>query len=350
VTSRAATDELLAGLRAGRWKPSAWARFMALSARRSAGQAREHPRALAQLTVLHAVFARLAGRRGHRWTAVSWMLAISHLGMLEGRPSLGLPSAVTLLRGNLPAIWPGAGRWLPAVALATDLADGRIARRLRAETPFGAQADSLADAAFWTWFVLRHEPSRPVQAAALVAWAAPVAVVTAVSFRRGRMLDAPRPVMVRPAAAMQAVVAVRALLRPRPALFSYLSRTNTDGGRDDMLRAIWNGVVLAQAPRTIRLEGNHYFPPESLNREYFTASRTKSVCPWKGLASYYTVVVDGQANPDAAWSYPHPSPLARRIKGHVAFWNGVRVEGEREPDGAGRRAGRWWRGLAGHRP
>jgi uncharacterized protein (DUF427 family) len=116
-----------------------------------------------------------------------------------------------------------------------------------------------------------------------------------------------------------------------------------------MLRAVWNGVVLAQAPRTIRLEGNHYFPPESLTREYFTASRTKSVCPWKGMASYYTVVVDGQANPDAAWYYPHPSPLARRIRDHVAFWNGVRVEGAREPDGADRRAGRWWRGLAGHR-
>ena len=218
MTSRAATDELLAGVRAGRWKPSAWARFMALSARRSMQQARRHPRALAEATALHAVFAVLAGRRGRRWTAVSWALAISHLGLLEDRPSLGLPSAVTLLRANLPAIWPGAVRWLPAVALATDLADGRIARRTGGQTAFGAQADSLADAAFWTWFVLRHEPSRPVQAAALVAWAGPVAVVTAVSFRRGRILDAPRPVIVRPAAAMQAVVAVRALLRPRPAL------------------------------------------------------------------------------------------------------------------------------------
>jgi phosphatidylglycerophosphate synthase len=224
VTSRAATDELFAGLRAGRWKPSAWARFMASSARRSVQQARRHPRALAQLTVLHAVFGRLAGRRGRRWTAVSWALAVTHLGMLEGRPSLGLPSTVTLLRANLPAIWPGAGRWLPAVALATDLADGRIARRLRAETPFGVQADSLADAASWTWFVLRHEPSRPVQAAALAAWAAPVAVVTVASFRRGRMLEALRPVMLRPAAAMQAVVAVRALLRPRPALSRHAHR------------------------------------------------------------------------------------------------------------------------------
>jgi uncharacterized protein (DUF427 family) len=98
-----------------------------------------------------------------------------------------------------------------------------------------------------------------------------------------------------------------------------------------MLRAVWNGAVLAEARYAIRLEGNDYFPADSLNREYFAASKSWSVCPWKGLARYYTVVVDGQANPDAAWYYPHPSPLARKIKGHVAFWNGVRVEGQPEP-------------------
>jgi hypothetical protein len=218
VTSRAATDELLAGLRAGGWRPSAWARFVACSARRSVQQARRHPRALAELTALHAVFAVLAGRPGRRWTAVSWALAVSHLGMLEAYPSLGLPSTVTLLRANLPVIWPGPERWLPAVAVASDLADGRLARRTGGETPFGAQADALADAAFWTWFVLRHEPSRPVRAAALVSWAGPVAAVTAVSIQRGRMLNAPRPVILRPAAAMQAIIAVRALARPRTAL------------------------------------------------------------------------------------------------------------------------------------
>jgi phosphatidylglycerophosphate synthase len=214
VTSRAATDELLAGLRAGRWRPSAWARFAAWSARRSVQQARLHPRALAELTALHAIFAVLAGRRGSRWTVVSWVLAVSHLGMLEARPSLGLPSTVTMLRANLPAIWRGPVRWLPAVALASDLADGRLARRTGGETSFGAQADSLADAAFWTWFVLRHEPSHRVQTAALATWAMPVAAVTAISVQRGRMLDASRPVLLRPAAMMQAVVAVRALVRP----------------------------------------------------------------------------------------------------------------------------------------
>lgn len=97
-----------------------------------------------------------------------------------------------------------------------------------------------------------------------------------------------------------------------------------------MMRAIWNGQVLAETARTKVVEGNHYFPPESLNLEYFTPSRTRSLCPWKGLASYYTVTVDGNVNADAAWYYPHPSPLARRIKNHVAFWNGVTVEGTRE--------------------
>jgi uncharacterized protein (DUF427 family) len=95
-----------------------------------------------------------------------------------------------------------------------------------------------------------------------------------------------------------------------------------------MMRAVWNGVVLAEAPRTFRLEGNHYFPPESVRREYVVESPTKTVCPWKGLARYYTVIAGDEVNPDAAWYYRRPSPLARRIKNHLAFWNGVRVEGE----------------------
>lgn len=113
-----------------------------------------------------------------------------------------------------------------------------------------------------------------------------------------------------------------------------------------MLRAVWNGAVLAEAPRTVRIEGNHYFPPESLNREYLSRSRLRSLCPWKGLASYYTVTVGDAVNRDAAWYYPHPSPLARRIRNHVAFWNGVRVEGEPEPDPAAAPGG-WWRRLVG---
>lgn len=94
-----------------------------------------------------------------------------------------------------------------------------------------------------------------------------------------------------------------------------------------MARAIWNGVVLAESDHTEMVEGNHYFPPDSINREYFKDSRTHTTCPWKGQASYYTVVVNGQENRDAAWYYPHPKDAAAQIKDHVAFWRGVRVEG-----------------------
>lgn len=110
-----------------------------------------------------------------------------------------------------------------------------------------------------------------------------------------------------------------------------------------MIRAMWNGTVLAEAPRTIRVEGNHYFPPESLHREHLIDSATTSICPWKGRAHYYSITADGEVNLDAAWYYPHPSPLARRIKNHVAFWNGVTVEGEPEdaPQGMANRVAAW---------
>ncbi|GAA2619586.1 DUF427 domain-containing protein [Streptomyces vastus] len=97
-----------------------------------------------------------------------------------------------------------------------------------------------------------------------------------------------------------------------------------------MLRAVWNGTVIAEAPRTVTVEGNHYFPPETLHREYFTETRSRSLCLWKGLARYHTVTVDRRTNRNAAWYHPHPSPLARRIKNHVAFWQGVTVEDEPE--------------------
>ncbi|MBW5480370.1 DUF427 domain-containing protein [Streptomyces bambusae] len=79
------------------------------------------------------------------------------------------------------------------------------------------------------------------------------------------------------------------------------------------------------------MEGNHYFPPESLHLEYFVRSRSRSLCFWKGIARYYTLEVGGVSNPNAAWYYPRPSPLARRFKDHVAFWQGVRIEGTPEP-------------------
>jgi uncharacterized protein (DUF427 family) len=93
-----------------------------------------------------------------------------------------------------------------------------------------------------------------------------------------------------------------------------------------MPRAIWNGVVVAESPTVETVEGNAYFPPEALNRQYVEPSETHTVCGWKGLASYYTLVVNGARNVDAAWYYPEPKASAANIKGMVAFWRGVTVE------------------------
>lgn len=92
-----------------------------------------------------------------------------------------------------------------------------------------------------------------------------------------------------------------------------------------MPKAVWNGAVLAESNSTVMVEGNHYFPPDSVNRNYFTESESHTVCPWKGVASYYILRVDGQENYDAAWFYPSPSPAARGIKDYVAFWRGVQI-------------------------
>lgn len=91
------------------------------------------------------------------------------------------------------------------------------------------------------------------------------------------------------------------------------------------MKAIWNNTVIAESDDTIVVENNHYFPAESVKMEYFKESSTQSSCPWKGLASYYTIVVDGQENADAAWYYPEISDLAKQIEGRVAFWKGVEV-------------------------
>ena len=93
-----------------------------------------------------------------------------------------------------------------------------------------------------------------------------------------------------------------------------------------MAKAIWNEAVLAESDRTVEVEGNQYFPPDAVRREHLRESATHTTCPWKGVASYYDVVVDGQVNRDAAWYYPQPKEAARQIAGHVAFWRGVRVE------------------------
>ncbi len=91
------------------------------------------------------------------------------------------------------------------------------------------------------------------------------------------------------------------------------------------MKAIWNGAVLAESDQTIVVEGNHYFPPSSIRRDYFRESETHTTCPWKGVASYYDLVVNDKVNKDAAWYYPNTTEAAKHIEGYVAFWRGVQV-------------------------
>ena len=92
-----------------------------------------------------------------------------------------------------------------------------------------------------------------------------------------------------------------------------------------MKRATWNGTVLAESNDIVTVEGNAYFPESSLKKQFFKPSQTHSICPWKGLASYYSLEVNGQSNLDAAWYYPTPKDAAKQITGRVAFWKGVQV-------------------------
>jgi uncharacterized protein (DUF427 family) len=94
-----------------------------------------------------------------------------------------------------------------------------------------------------------------------------------------------------------------------------------------MAKAMWESTVLAESDKTIEIEGNQYFPPDAIKREYFKPSKTQTICPWKGTARYYTVDVNGKTSPDAAWFYPEPKSAAKQIKGYIAFWKGVKVEG-----------------------
>ncbi|MEZ0067252.1 hypothetical protein ABIA32_003265 [Streptacidiphilus sp. MAP12-20] len=202
--SRAATDELLAVLHR-----DGWVEFGFCAAKRSASQALRRPAALAEVTALHGLFLRMSQEPGRRWTGASWMLCVTHLGLLEERRHLSAADVLSLARGNLPALARTGGRRLGFWAIALDLADGRMARRSGTTSPFGAYADTFADAAFWTWLTLCGERDPRWRRAALLLWAAPVAAVTVASLTRGRMVDAPRPALLRPAAAMQLVLAVR---------------------------------------------------------------------------------------------------------------------------------------------
>jgi uncharacterized protein (DUF427 family) len=91
------------------------------------------------------------------------------------------------------------------------------------------------------------------------------------------------------------------------------------------IKAVWKGATLAESDRTVFVEGNHYFPPDAVNMAFMVPSETRTSCPWKGVASYYTVNVAGDLNRDAAWYYAEPKEAAKNIQGHVAFWRGVKV-------------------------
>jgi hypothetical protein len=147
-------DDILAELAARRFSPSAWTTFIGRSLVRSIAQVRERPNAAAEVTALHL----LAGRTGGRgWASVSWILCITHLGLLGERTTLGWANRLTLLRALLPCVAPDSpGASL--IALATDLVDGRLAQ-WGDRSAFGAYADPLADGIFWSWYALRWEPS-----------------------------------------------------------------------------------------------------------------------------------------------------------------------------------------------
>lgn len=91
------------------------------------------------------------------------------------------------------------------------------------------------------------------------------------------------------------------------------------------MKAIWNETLIAESDETINVENNQYFPPDSVNMEFLVKSKTETICPWKGLASYYNIIVGDEINTDAAWLYENPKPEAKNIKNHIAFWKGVKI-------------------------
>ena len=207
VESRAFVDRVLTDLRSSHWRPRAWATFLWCCALRSAQQARRHPRAAFEVTIVHAALLPLERRSVWR-LAASWALAITHLGLLgpETR-SIGPANALSLLRANLPT-----RRWAPAVAVVADATDGWLARRTQ-PTAFGAYADPLADVVFWTRHAWARERGSVLGAAVIIFWLLPVSVIAGVYFAAGRTVDYPRPLLARHlSACLQVLLAARALV------------------------------------------------------------------------------------------------------------------------------------------
>ena len=205
LESRLFVDDILGRLAAGNFSLAAWASFFARTIDRSAAQARVRPIAAGEVTALHL----LASARGNwLWTSVCWLVCITHLGLLGHRSTLGWPNRLTLVRALLPALAPSS-RWISLAALATDLADGHLARR-GAETAFGAFADPIADGVFWSWYALRWERNSWLRWLPLTAFTATMAAVAGGYFGLARTIDYPRPMSFRYlSGAAQTVIALR---------------------------------------------------------------------------------------------------------------------------------------------
>ncbi|HKW71207.1 MAG TPA: CDP-alcohol phosphatidyltransferase family protein [Candidatus Dormibacteraeota bacterium] len=203
--SRKFVDDLLGDLSARRFRPGAWVLFFGRSMVRSVDQARARPVAAAELTAYHLLAWRFGGRR---WTLVSWLLTITHLGLLGESRTMGWPNRLTVLRGLLPS-FARPSPWTAVAALASDFTDGRLARRA-GETAFGAFADPIADGVFWSWYALRRERNRWLRWAPLAIFAVSTAAIAGAYFVSGRAIDYPRPIALRyVSAATQIAIALR---------------------------------------------------------------------------------------------------------------------------------------------
>jgi len=220
--ARRFVDSALAALRASGWSPGGWGRFLTASLEGSWEGVRRQRCAFAEVSAIHLLVAL---RRPGPWALGSWAMAATHLGLLgDGPGRLGWANRLTLLRANLPALAPEAPAWIGAVALATDLVDGGIARRTSGVTAFGGYGDALADVAFWTWYASRHEDQAWLRALCAGVWLTPGAAVTAAYLALGRAVDYPRPIGLRNlSVALQLLLTVRAVSRggsarrrPRP--------------------------------------------------------------------------------------------------------------------------------------
>lgn len=209
AATAAFTADVLGELASGRYAVEAWRRFWGRSWLRSVETARERPRAAAEVHLLHAML--LAATADPR-IGISWVLAWTHLGLMPEGRGLGLPNVLSLLRANLPLLAPRQPHFAALAALASDFADGVIARRSRRETAFGAYADNLADAVFWSWLTWRFEHDRRFRWAAIVLWLLPPAAMAMLTFRSGRLLILPRLRAVRLASAvLQVTLTIRVL-------------------------------------------------------------------------------------------------------------------------------------------